>query len=124
MFSVVVVCIVTNSQVIIISSFSIHSSSIGEVGTMEIEQIIFSAGITIFSLGLLIISLASVSKYKNTKLLFVSLVFLVFLIKGVLLSLRLFFPSFTLFDAVLVGSFSGVFDVIILGLLFIATLKR
>ena len=88
---------------------------------MEIESIIISAFITIFSIGLLLISLASYKKYKNLKLLFVSLVFIVFLIKGILLSLGLFYEEIA---AILTSTYSGLFDLAILVLLFIATLKR
>ena len=88
---------------------------------MEIEQIIISACITIFSLGLLLVSSASYRKYKNLKLLFVSMVFVVFLIKGMLLSLSLFYEDIELLNTVI---HSGLFDLSILILLFIATLKR
>ena len=88
---------------------------------MEIESIIIDACITIFALGLMIVSLLSYRKYKNTKLLFVTLVFFIFLVKGVLL-------SFSLFDMQLLGipsnPYIGLFDLVILVLLFIATLKR
>ena len=88
---------------------------------MEIENIVLSAFITIFSVGLLTISFASYKKYKNLKLLFVSFVFLVFLIKGILLSSSLFFSNITIFNSIL---YTGLFDLIILVLLFLATLKR
>jgi hypothetical protein len=88
---------------------------------MEIQDIIISAFVTIFSLGLLIVSLASYKKYKNLKLLFVSLVFMVFLIKGILLSLSLFYQGIPLINSL---EYSGLFDLIILVLLFMATLKR
>lgn len=88
---------------------------------MEIQDIIISAFITIFSVGLLAVSLASYKKYKNLKLLFVSLVFLVFLIKGVLLSLGLFNEDIA---TILTSTYAGLFDLAILILLFIATLKR
>lgn len=88
---------------------------------MEIQDIIISAFITIFSMGLLAVSLASYKKYKNLKLLFVSCVFLVFLIKGILLSINLFYEEINLLNS----TFNiGLFDLIILILLFIATLKR
>ena len=57
---------------------------------MYIKDSIISAFITIFSVGLLAVSLASYRKYKNLKLLFVSFVFVVFFIKGILLSFGLF----------------------------------
>jgi len=59
---------------------------------MELYQILISAFLTIFSAGLLLISLASYHKYKSLKLLCVCLVFLVFLIHGILLSLYVFRP--------------------------------
>ena len=88
---------------------------------MAIYDIIISAFVTIFSVGLLAVSLASYRKYKNLKLLFVSLVFLVFLIKGILLSLGLFNEDIS---SILMSSYAGLFDLTVLILLFIATLKR
>lgn len=88
---------------------------------MEIESIIIDACITIFALGLFIVSLLSYRKYKNGKLLFVSLVFLIFLVKGMLLSLSLFYSQFA---DIISNPYVGLFDLIILVLLFIATLKR
>lgn len=91
---------------------------------MEIESIIISACVTILSLGLLAVSLASYKKYKNVKLLFISIVFFVLLFKGMLLSISLFYPDFTGADTFLQGTYNGIFDLIVLVLLFIATLKR
>ena len=87
----------------------------------EIVLISISAIITIFSLGLLLVSLASYRKYHNTKLLFVTLVFLVFLLQGILLSLNIFFEFLTN-DLLVVGM--SVVDTVVLVLLFLATLKR
>lgn len=88
---------------------------------MQLEEIIISAFVTIFSLGLLAVSLASYRKYRNMKLLFVSLVFLIFLVKGILMSLSLFFGDIVALDSIL---YNGLIDLGILLLLFIATLKR
>jgi hypothetical protein len=88
---------------------------------MDIQSIIISAFITIFSIGLLLVSLASYRKYRNMKLLFVSIVFLIFFIKGVLFSLGLFYEDLLTFVSI---PYTGVFDLIILILLFLATLKR
>ena len=90
-------------------------------GLIEIQDIIISAFITIFSVGLLLVSLASYKKYKNLKLLFVSLVFLVLLIKGILLSIGLFFEDLTILNNI---TYNGLFDLVVLILLFVATLKR
>jgi hypothetical protein len=88
---------------------------------MEIENIIISAFVTIFSIGLLVVSLASYRKYKNMKLLFVSIVFLIFFIKGILFSLGLFYEDLLSYVSI---PYTGMFDLIILILLFLATLKR
>ena len=88
---------------------------------MEIQDIIISAFVTIFSLGLLVVSLASYRKYKNLKLLFVSIVFLVLLLKGILFSIGLFVDDFVILNT---PTYVGLFDLIVLILLFVATLKR
>ncbi len=91
---------------------------------MQLEFVGLSAGITIFSLGLLIISLISYKKYHNSKLLFVSFVFIILLIKGILFSLYLFFPEFSFVGTYIFSMYSGIFDLAILLLLFFSTVKR
>ena len=86
-----------------------------------IESIIINAFITIFALGLFIVSFASYRKYKNVKLIFVSLVFLVLLCKGLLLSLSLFVEGLPKISN---HPYVGLFDLLILIFLFTATLKR
>ena len=88
---------------------------------MGTESIFINACITIFSLGLLIVSLMSYRKYKNAKLLFVSIVFLVFFVKGIVFSLSLFIKQFV---DIASNPYIGLFDLAILILLFMATLKR
>ena len=88
---------------------------------MEFESIIIDACITVFSLGLLIVSLLSYRKYKNVKLLFVSIVFFVFFVKGIVFSLGLFNNQFA---GILSNPYIGLFDLLVLVLLFMATLKR
>ena len=88
---------------------------------MEIQSIIIGACITTFALGLFIVSLISYRKYNNKKLLFVSLVFVIFIVKGVMLSLSLFSAEFADFMS---NPLIGLFDLVILILLFMATLKR
>jgi hypothetical protein len=88
---------------------------------MEMESIVIHASITIFSVGLLVISLLSYQKYKNLKLLFISGVFLLFFIRGILLSLSLFVEEISAFTT---SSYIWLFDLVMLILLFIATLKR
>lgn len=89
--------------------------------SMEIALIIVYACITIFSFGLCIVSFLSFYKFKNLKLIFVCLAFLVFFIKGILQSLGLFVEEFAIIPA---SFYLGLLDLIILILLFLATLKR
>jgi hypothetical protein len=88
---------------------------------MQPESIIISACITIFALGLFIVSLLSYRKHKNPKLIFVSLVFFVFLVRGILFSLSMFNQQIA---DILSMPYSWLVDLIILVLLFMATLKR
>ena len=88
---------------------------------METIEIILSGFITVFSLGLLAIAVRSYIKFKNVKLLFIGLIFLIFLIKGLILSINIFYPGYLLFDSIFYVEF---FDIVILILIFISTLKR
>ena len=90
-----------------------------DIGTME--SIIIYAFITIFSIGLFSVSILSYNKSKNKKLLFVSTVFFLFFIKGIILSLSLFLPDLNITVTIPV---LAVFDLLVLFLLFIATLKK
>ena len=85
------------------------------------ESIIIYGFITIFSIGLFCVSILSYLKSKNRKLLFVSTVFLLFILKGIILSLSLFLSDLNLFINIEILS---IFDLIVLFLLFIATLKN
>jgi predicted DNA-binding transcriptional regulator YafY len=58
--------------------------------------------------------------WSAVKLIFISLVFLIFLIKGILFSLGLFYEQLTTINS---NQYLGLFDLIILVALFIATLK-
>ena len=91
---------------------------------MELVSVVISAGVTIFALGLLIVSLVSYKRFHKRRLLFISVVFIVFLVKGMFFTLSLFYQGIPAIDLVLTGTYSGVFDLVILILLFAATLKR
>lgn len=91
---------------------------------MNIEEVIISASVTILSIGLLAVSLASYRKYLNPKLAFISGVFFVFLIKGILYTLAVFQPDFIVIREFIFSIYNGVFDAVMLVLLFIATIKR
>jgi len=88
---------------------------------MEIEFIIVSAAITIVSLILLLITVHSYRIYRNTKLWFVIMVFLFFLIRGVILSAALLYEPLT---PIISKYYIWLFDLIILTLLYAAALKR
>jgi len=86
-------------------------------------SIAISAFVTIFALGLLIVSLFSYRRHRNMKLLIISVVFLLFLMKGILLSIGLIYEDMVL--SVLTSLvFIGAFDFIVLLLLFLATFRR
>jgi len=91
---------------------------------MSIQGVIISASVTLFAVGLLAISLASYRKYRKKKLLFISVVFIILLLKGFLYTSVVFFPQFPWVDTLLYSEYSGLFDLAILVLLFIATVKR
>ena len=88
---------------------------------MQVEIITLYSCITIFALGLFIVAILSYREYKNTKLLFVAATFLVLLIKGLILSLGLYY---LLFRQISSSEYIAAFDLVILVLLFLATLKR
>jgi hypothetical protein len=90
-----------------------------EIGLME--SIIIYGFITVFSIGLFSVSILSYYKSKNRKLLFVSTVFFLFFIKGFILSLNLFILDL---NEMITIPILAVFDLIVLFLLFIATLKK
>lgn len=85
------------------------------------ESIIIYSFLTIFSIGMLFVSFLSFRRSKNIKIFFVTLVFLVFFIKSILLSLSIFFDDL---NALISIPFLGVFDFMMIILLFIATLKK
>ena len=87
---------------------------------MSVLDLFISASITVLSLGLFILSMLGYLKRKNTKMIFVSLVFLVFLVKGILLSLGVFSSEII----VLNSSFNPwIFDLVVLVLLYVTSLK-
>ncbi len=86
-----------------------------------IESSILFGFLTVFSFGLWIIAIRSYQKSNNKKILFVSGVFFIFLIRGILLSLGLFYPDIELLHSIALYAF---FDLSMLVLLFIAVLRK
>ncbi len=88
---------------------------------MEVETIFINACITMFSIGIVTLSLINYKKTKNTKILFVSFAFFLFFIKGMLLSIVLFYHEL---ESITNNKYFGLFDALLVFLLFISTLKR
>ena len=88
---------------------------------MEIPIIFISAAISICSLILFIATFLSYRKFQNKKLVFVMIVFFIFLIKGLLLSISLFYEELW---PVISSYYVWLVDLIILNLLYLAALKR
>ena len=86
-----------------------------------IENSIIFGFLTIFSLGMFIVSILSYKRSKNTKILFVTVVFFVFFLKGILLSLSIFIIEIS--DLITIP-FLGLFDLLMILMLFMATLKK
>ncbi len=85
------------------------------------EDIIIFSCLTIFSLVLFCVSILSYWRYKKIKLLFISMVFLVFLIRSVVLSLSLFYDIFASFSS---SNYIWILDLIILVILYLTSMKR
>ena len=88
---------------------------------IEIEYIVISAAISICSLVLFLSAILSYRKYRNQKLPFVILVFLFFLVRGVMLSVSLFYTPLAPFAS---SYYTWLIDLVILNLLYLAALKR
>jgi hypothetical protein len=86
-----------------------------------IENSIIYGFLTIFSLGMFIVSILSYKRSKNTKILFVTMVFFVFFLKGILLSLSIFIVEI---NDIITIPILGLFDLLMILLLFMATLKK
>lgn len=89
--------------------------------TIVLLTFIFVGFITVFSLGLLIISFHSYRKSRNKKILFVSLVLLFFFLKTLFLSLMLFTAQIESNSLLLALE---LFDLLILLFLYIAVLIK
>ncbi|MFH1101991.1 MAG: hypothetical protein V1726_08175 [Methanobacteriota archaeon] len=88
---------------------------------MDVGYIIMGAAISINALVLLLTSFQSYRKYHNVKLVFIILVFLFFFIRGVFLSLSVFYEPFA---PVATSYYPWVIDMLILNLLYVAALKK
>ncbi|PNX53299.1 MAG: hypothetical protein BV458_05105 [Thermoplasmata archaeon M9B2D] len=89
--------------------------------TISLINIVIVGFTTVFSFGLLLISLGSYRKTRNKKLLFVDLVLLFFFIKNIFISLLLFIAQIANNTTLFVLE---LFDLLILIFLFIAVLIK
>ncbi|MCX6665925.1 MAG: hypothetical protein NT038_07720 [Euryarchaeota archaeon] len=89
---------------------------------IDIGILLLYASITILSLILLAATLVSYVKSKNKKLIFVNIIFLFLLIRGLLLSISLFVPSLSWIPS---NGYIWVGDLLVLLFLYIAySVKR
>ena len=88
---------------------------------MMIWTLIISGIIMVFALGLFIISIFSYRKFRNKKLLFVSIVFSLLFTKGLISALSVFIDFIPQSEML---PYSGLIDIGILAMLYLATLKR
>jgi hypothetical protein len=84
---------------------------------MNIETIFIYSIVTILSLILLALTFFSYRRYKNVKLLFISSVFFFLFLRGILLSLSLFYEQIADFTS---SAYVWLFDLIVLILLYVA----
>ena len=82
---------------------------------MNIDIILIFSLITILSISLFIVTFLSYYKHKKTKLLMISFVFLFLFVRGLLLSLSIFYEQI---DALISSNYIWIFDLIILILLY------
>jgi len=99
-----------------------HFFFLGGVIKMDIQIILIIAMITVISFVLLFATLIGYWKYKNKKLLFISLVFLFIFIRGLLLSLNIFYEDF---ESIVSSGYIWLFDLVVLIFLYAAySVKR
>jgi len=88
---------------------------------LESGYVFISSAVTIVSIVLLAVTLYSYKKSRNPKLIFIVFVFLLFFIRGLLLSIGLFYDPLWSF---VTSYYVWVFDLIILTVLYLAALTR
>ncbi len=85
-----------------------------------IENLLY-AFILVFSLTLVVIAFQAYRRSGNVKILLVAIAFLLFLVRGILLVVQLFMKPLT---QEMLWIVSGMLDLGILGLIFLAVLRR
>ncbi len=98
-----------------------ESSNAPSLGGQQLIENIIYAFIVVFSLTLAIIAGKAFRDSGNSKIMIVAAAFILFLAKGILLSVQLFTSALNLTN---LWIFSGLLDIGILCAIFLATLKR
>jgi hypothetical protein len=88
---------------------------------MEILELFIVSCIAVISFSLLVLSLLAYTKSKSIKMLFISFVFLVFFTKIVWYNISLYVADINIFDSIVN---IWIFDLVVLLLLYIASMKR
>jgi hypothetical protein len=88
---------------------------------MELLELFIISCIIVISFGLLTLSLLVYRKTRNNKMLVISMVFLIFFIKVLLYNISLYFSDIDFYESMTVV---WIFDLIVLLLLYIASIKR
>lgn len=84
------------------------------------EYIIFPI-ITVFAIALTVLAVLAYKKSKKNNMLFLSVFFLLFMIKGLMISIDLFYDYTAIYWMFILG---GILDAFALLLLYITTLKE
>ncbi len=85
-----------------------------------LENLLY-AFILVFSIALASISVVAFRRTKSPKIALVTIAFLLFVVKGILFSIQLFTDALSE-ESLWIGS--GLLDIGILGIIFLATMKR
>jgi len=88
---------------------------------MSILELLIISFIIVISFSLFVLSILSFKKSRSIKMLLISIVFLVFFIKVIIYNVSLYFSNINIFDSI---TNMWIFDLAVLLLLYIASMKR
>ena len=88
---------------------------------MDTIELFIISCIMVISFGLLTLSLLAYRRYKSIKMLFITIVFLVLFVKVLIYNISLFVTEINIFDSM---TNIWLFDLVILVLLYAASMKR
>jgi len=88
---------------------------------MSILELLIISMIIVISFSLFILSILSYRRSKSIKMLLISIVFFVFFIKVIIYNISLYFTDINIFESI---TNMWIFDLVVLLLLYIASMKR